>query len=586
MIQGNFFQDNDDLQLHFQKLINWDEVVREYEGKDFRDARLYRETGNENLAFAPASVAEAVDFYGSVLDSMGDVMGTFVAPRAAEMDRVGLKYENGTVRFPKALDECFEKVREAGLIPMALRRKYGGLSMPSTASSIGIELFSRADAAFCLSGLSPNVAEIVERYGSPELCAAWIPRLARGELTCAMALTEPNYGSDLPSVQTKAVKDEAGVWRITGTKRFITHASGYTGMPSIILTLARTGTPASGARGLSFFLVEGKDAFIAGVEKKLGLHSSPTCEVVFDNTPGLLIGEVGKGLVKYSMGMMNTARLMIAAQALGTATASYNEGRKYAFERQQFGKPIQDIPAVRKMLDRMETEIAAIRNIVMEGSRAVDLYLWERERQREEGVPEREAKGSEHRHREKLADFFTPLAKYYATETAKTIADDAIQIHGGAGYTEEYDVARLYRDVRITTIYEGTTQLQIVAAIGGVVVGLTPTGFLRNYISEEMAKFKASADLKDLFDLMERSVAVYKNIDAGDRDTRAFETVENAARFIISMLFERQVAMLTGAEQAARSVLARRYLDESRAVMTGNLVRLELAARKKAAASV
>lgn len=584
MIESNYFTDNEDLQLQFDSLISWEPIVQEIE-HGFADAAEYKKTSDERLAMAPSSTEEAVEYYRTILEALGEMMGKEVAPRSAEMDRIGLKYENGKVTYPEAQDYCFDELRKAGLMPFAFSRRYGGLSMPVTAQSMALEIAARADASFSLAYGNANVAEIVARYGSEEMIDEWIPKWAAGDISCAMALTEPNYGSDLPNVQTRAVKDEKGTWRITGAKRFITHASGYHKAPCVILTLARTGSPTSGARGLSFFLVESKHVEIAGIERKMGLHCSPTCEVVYDNAPAHLIGEEGLGLLRYSMGMMNSARLVIAAQSLGIAESARFEARKYAHERIQFGKPIEEIPAVRKMLDRMDAESAGMRALLLEASRTIDMYMWRKEHlTKHEGLPEKQAKKDEQvRKWEKLADLFTPLSKYYISEMCVSIAYDAVQIHGGAGFTEDYDVSRIYRDSRITTIYEGTTQLQIVAAIGGVTAGMAQNGFLRSYIEEEMAGFTPSSTLRTLFEMFEANAELYRSIEDSETKARyASEAVESAARFLLGMLMERSLVKTPEDRRPAREQLLDHLHEESIALLSANRARLELATKRAA----
>lgn len=302
--------------------------------------------------------------------------------------------------------------------------------------------------------------------------------------------------------------------------------------------------------------------------------------------PGLLIGKTGYGLVKYSMGMMNAARLTIATQSLGIATAAYFEADKYASERIQFGKPIRQIPAVKKMLDRMEREILATRCLISETGRAIELYHWRKERMiKEEGKSERDVSQDETIRRwEKLADLFTPMSKYYASEGCVSIASEALQIHGGSGYTEDYDVARIYRDSRITTIYEGTTQLQIVAAIGGVVSGMSPTGSLRQYIETELASFKPSEDLKKLWEYVETTVQKFKAItDSQVKDTLAFETVENAARLVCGLLLEKSLLKSNGDSKKKREEASKAYNIDSLAIAEGNLFKLERASRQAVA---
>ncbi|MCZ8342786.1 MAG: acyl-CoA dehydrogenase family protein [Leptospira sp.] len=575
MISNNYFSDNEDLIDHFDSITPWNEIIEAYE-ENFEDFHEYQKTNKEELAYAPGNYEDAIEFYRSTLEAGGDISGNDISQIAKEMDEVGLKYQNGNVEFPKAMVEVVEKIKSAGLLPYGIHRHYGGLGLPSVVQSMLSECVSRGDGSLAITLGCMNLAETVERFGTDEMIHEYVPKMAQGELCGAMALTEPNYGSDLPNLQTKAVKGEDGVWRISGTKRFITHACGFGNAPSIILTLARTGSTTSGARGLSFFLVHSKDVFVASIEKKMGLHCSPTCEVVFENSPGILIGEEGKGLVKYSMAMMNQARLNIAAQAMGIATAAYFEGKKYAEERIQFGKPIAQITAVKKMLDRMEREVAAMRCILYEASRSVDMYRWKEERAKMKGVSEKEVKKDENFKKwEKLASLFTPLSKYYITELANLVAYDSLQIHGGSGYTEDYDVARIYRDVRITNIYEGTTQLQTVACIGGIVSGMTETGVYREYFKTEMSSFVVSSELSDLFSQFESVVAEFTEIDSTPlREELAFEVVESAARFHNSMLLERSIGRSKVERRAHRKQLTESYILDSKAILEANLTRI------------
>ncbi|TGK05399.1 acyl-CoA dehydrogenase [Leptospira langatensis] len=576
MVENNYFLQNEDLFQHFESLIDWEEIVNAFE-LGFLDKQEYDKTGKEEFALAPSSKEEALEFYKSVLESAGELAGKEIAPIAQKMDLEGLKYKDGKVEFPQAMIDAVNKVKEAGILPYSIGRKHGGLGLPCTVQAMLMEIFSRADGSLAIALGCMNLAETIERFGSEEMVENFVPKMAAGELCGAMALTEPNYGSDLPNLQTKAIKGEDGVWRITGAKRFITHGCGFADKPSIILTLARTGTPTSGARGLSFFLVRSEDVQIAGIEKKMGLHCSPTCEVVYENTPGILIGEEGYGLVKYSMAMMNGARLSIAGQAMGIGMAAYGEAKKYAEEREQFGKKIQNIPAVRKMLELMDREILAMRSILQEASRSIDLYHWKSERWKEQGMDEREIKKDEGIKKwEKLANLFTPLSKYYITEQANRIAFDALQIHGGSGYTYDYDISRIYRDVRITNIYEGTTQLQVVAAIGGIVTGLGTKGLLRQYLDEEMGSFSPSTELVEIREKLEISHALYASLENGEnKDEVAFELVESATRTIIGVVLERSLLKLNGASKEKRASLVRAYHLDSLALLEYNRIRIE-----------
>ncbi|WP_082281397.1 acyl-CoA dehydrogenase family protein [Leptospira kirschneri] len=577
MIENNYFLENQDLQENFQFIIDWKEIINGFED-DFTDHKIFQKNGDESLSTAPGSYDEALEYYKSILESGGEIAGRQIASIAKDMDVEGLKYSSGKVTFPEAMIKGIEQVKNSGILPYSIGRKHGGLGVPATIQCMMLELFSRADGSFAISLGCLNLAETIERFGSKEMIDEYVPKMANGEIFGAMALTEPNYGSDLPNLQTKAIKDENGIWKLTGTKRFITHGCGFANIPAVILTLARTGTPTSGARGLSFFLVKSSDVFIAGIEKKMGLHCSPTCEVVYENTPGILIGEEGYGLVRYSMAMMNGARLSIAAQAMGIATAAYMEAKKYASEREQFGKKIQNIPAVRKMLSFMDGEIAGMRAILLEASRSIDLYHWKSERMKEQKIEERVIKKDETiRKWEKLANLFTPLSKYYITEIANKIAYDALQIHGGAGFTYDYDISRIYRDVRITNIYEGTTQLQVVAAIGGIVSGMSSKGHLRQYFEEEFSKIGGGSTLlNENKDSLEKIVESYSSIENSSlRDEVAFEVVQSTARVLIGLLLEKGVSKLNGETKKKREILSRDYNLESKAILLSNRIIVE-----------
>ncbi len=584
MIQNNYFSDNPELTEYFDHYVDWPEVIAQYE-EGFADAALYKKTGDEKYAFAPSSNEEAIDFYRTILDTLGELVGNELAPVAREMDRTGLKYKDGTVTFPEPMVRAYKAMQEAGLQPYSFPRSVGGIGLPASTQALLMEILGRGDGSMALAFGCPNIGEVLEHFADEQMKHEWIPKLTSGERTCAMALTEPNYGSDLSNIQCRAEKGADGRWLLNGSKRFITHGCGFADTPAIILTLARTGSPTSGARGLSFFLVKSEDVFIAGIEEKMGLHCSATCEVVYENAPGLLIGKEGEGLIKGAMGMMNSARLSIAAQSMGIASAAYMEAVKYANEREQFGRLIKDIPAVAKILKRMEREISAMRALMMEAARSVDMYLWRKDRMKSEGIADREIRNDPQiRKWEKLATLFTPLSKYYVSEWCNRIAYDAVQIHGGSGFTEEYDVARIYRDARITTIYEGTTQLQVVAAIGGVVAGLAASGFLRDYLTEEAGRIDVSSAFRDVSARLDEIVATYKQIeDATVRDDLAFEVVESAARVLNGLLLERIVHRAPAEAKGKRASLTADYHLESAALMAANLVKLRAATAREPA---
>ncbi len=583
MIANNYFTDNEDLLLYFNELIDWDEIVQATEtgadGTPFADAKEYAETENENLAFAPSSTEEAVEFYRATLESLGDLSGNLVAQRAQKMDWTGLKHENGKVTFPPEMVECYEAFKDAGIIPYMIHRRYGGLGMPAVIAAMYTEIVTRADTAFMMALGLLNLANTIVRYGTEEQKQTYVTRMAAGESLGAMALTEPNYGSDLSSVKTKAVKQEDGTYRLFGTKRFISQGCGLGEYPCTLLTLARTGGPDSGARGLSLFIVKSEDVEIAGIEKKMGLHCSPTCEVVYDNSPGELIGSEGYGLTRYTLQMMNAARAAVAALGAAIGSAAYYEAKKYAHEREQFGKNIVNIPAVKRMLDRMERENMAIRLLTGEAARAVDNYMHRTMVMERAGISERDIKKNDDlKYWERIATMFTPISKYYGSEMGITLASDAVQIHGGAGYTEEYDVARIYRDSRINTIYEGTTQLQVVGAIGQITAGMSEKGNFRKYFENELAKFSASEQVQQEWDQLEEAVSIFKEIEDSEiRDGVAFEVVEITARLMCGMLLERGASRVDGENRDRLLRYAGAYHTDSGAIILGNLYKLKAA---------
>ncbi len=562
MIQSNYFKDNADLQQQFNEIIEWPDLVNLYEN-GFADAAEFQKSKNPRYEMAPSSVEEAVQYYAEILNSAGEIAGMHVSQAAQAIDREGLKYTDNNVIHPQKMMDVIQKYRDAGLPPIAFRRKYGGLGLPSVAKAMASELMYRADTSTTIAMGSMGLAGILEKHASEEAKEKWIPKMISENYCVAMGLSEPDFGSDLPSVRTKAVLRD-GKWYLTGTKRFQTVACGLNGGPAIMLALARTGEGSSGARGLSFFIVERKDYKVTGIEKKLGLKASATCEVALEDSPGELVGKEGYGLVRYVIGMLNGARMGIASQGVGLATAGYMEAKKYAAERIQFGKPIGEIPAVARMLSRMEREIAAMRCLMIEGATIVDRYQ----------CPEFNGKVTDDaRYWEKIANTITPISKYYNSEMCNELIDDALQVFGGSGYTEDYDLARLYRDARITNIYDGTTQIQVNAAIGGVIAGMAPTGAWRMYLdslTKTIGKNDAIAETRARF---EDCAEAWRKFD--DRELKeglSFEVVESAARLVNSLLMEK--ATLRASDKTARAKLNFAYHTDSLAVVTGNLIRL------------
>lgn len=452
---ANLYTENKDLKFIMESVIDWDAILA-----------LKEEIGSDECPYDSAEEAKQT-FLGMLEDPIGDIAGNRIAPRAEEVDTVGCRCENGTVIFPEGLKRNMQDLRDAQVMGMTIPRKYGGLQFPETVYTAAIEVVSQADASLMnFFGLQGGIAETISHFGAEELQERYLPLMSSGEYTGAMALTEPDAGSDLAAVQTRAksgmqaTQDPVtGEWKISGTKRFITNGCG-----DVILVLARSEDPdkKSGGRGLSFFLVEKNERVtVRRIENKLGIHGSPTCELYFDECPAYLIGKRGMGLARYTAWLMLAARLAVGAQAQGIAQAALAEATRYANDREQFGKPIKTFPQVTMMLERMTLQSEASRAILYAASEMVDLH---------QGA---EQTGDKDKIRDygKVAEALTPIAKYFATETGNRVCYDAIQIFGGNGFMREYPVERLYRDVRITNIYEGTSQIQVIWAISRLVRG-------------------------------------------------------------------------------------------------------------------
>ncbi|NLD54402.1 MAG: acyl-CoA dehydrogenase, partial [Burkholderiaceae bacterium] len=461
---SNFFLDNRDLVFRLEHAA-LEQVVRLRED-DYAQAREF--------PYAPRTFEDARDSFRRALEIAGDIAGEFVAPRAEDVDRVGSVLADGEVRYAPGIAESLQRLRQADLMGISLPRRFGGLNFPVTILLMVIEMISRADPALMnVFGLQ-DIADTINKFGSEALKAQFLPRFASGQVTGSMALTEPEAGSDLQNVQLRATLDDTGVWRLTGVKRFITNGCGQ-----VSLVLARSEEGTTDARGLSLFVYERDQHMkIRRLEDKLGIHGSPTCELQFTDAPALLVGERRRGLTTYVMSLMNGARVAIAAQAQGIAEAACRAAAKYADERAQFGAPISHLTAVAAMLADMRVSIEASRALLYETSLIVDTkdalehrLAGLREANGAGGAEDTRALRAELKRATRLANLFTPLAKACASEMANRVTYDALQIHGGSGYMRDFPVERHARDARITNIYEGTTQLQVVAAIGGLLGG-------------------------------------------------------------------------------------------------------------------
>ncbi len=522
----NFLTDNEDILFHL-KHIDLDQIITMKED-DFAEKDVY--------AHAPRDIEDCKDSYEKILNLIGEISGEYMAPVAAEVDEEGVKLVNGEVVYAKGTQMALDMLAQADLMGLANPRKYGGLNCPVTLMSMAGEIMSRADGSFLNFGLQQDISETLNKFGSEEQKQRIIPILAKGEETSAMILTEPDAGSDLQAVTLRAHQGDDGKWYLNGVKRFITNGNGKIG-----LVLARSEEGSKGAGGLSFFLYERDEHMtIRRVENKLGIHGSPTCELQFNNAPCELVGQRRRGLTKYTMWLMNSARLMVSGQATGIAEAAYREAYKYAQERIQFGKPIIEFPPVYEMLTEMKIALEASRTLLYETSRFVDLK--ECYEHISETKPERAAEvKSEMKKYTRLANLFTPMTKLHNTEAANKITYDGLQIHGGTGYMKEFNAERHYRDARITNIYEGTSQLQVVAAIGGVTSG-TAYRYIEDFIEgndfshcPELLKKVEKAKLD-----FEKTLIKIKETEEEDIITyHSRRLVEMATDIVIALLFMR-----------------------------------------------
>ena len=452
---ANFYTDNPDLK-HYLTHPMMEKIVALKE-RDFAEADTYDS--------APRDSADAIDNSDRVLEIVGEICGDIVAENAEDVDHNGPKVENSRVIYAEGTQKNLEATRKAGLMGMAMPRRLGGLNFPITPYIMAADIVSRADAGFeNLWGLQ-DCAETIYEFADDDQKKRYIPRVCAGE-TMSMDLTEPDAGSDLQSVMLKASQKEDGSWVLNGVKRFITN-----GDADIHLVLARSEEGSHDGRGLSMFIYDKRNGGVnvRRIENKMGIKGSPTCELTYKDAPAELVGSRRLGLIKYVMALMNGARLGIAAQSVGLSEIAYREALAYAKDRKQFGKAIIEVPAVSEIISVMKAKLDASRALLYACARFVDMYKIYDDIAKERPLTPEEKK--EQKYYSKLADAFTPMAKGMTSEFANQNAYDCIQIHGGSGFMKDYACERVYRDARITSIYEGTTQLQVVAAIRHVTTG-------------------------------------------------------------------------------------------------------------------
>ena len=478
----NFYTDSPELKHYLNHPLM--QRVVELRERDFAEKDQY--------PYAPHDHEDAMDNYDRVLEIVGEICGDIIAPNAEGVDHEGSTCRDGHVYYASGTEQNLDALRKAGLMGLSMPRRYGGLNFPCVTFMLAADMVSRADAGFENLWALQDCAETIYEFGSEEQRERYIRRVCDGA-TMSMDLTEPDAGSDLQSAQLKATYDEAaGCWRLNGVKRFITN-----GDSDIHLVLARSEEGTKDGRGLSMFIYDKRDGGVTvrRIEHKMGIKGSPTCELVYNNARAELCGERRLGLIKYVMALMNGARLGIAAQAVGISHAAYTEALAYARGRRQFGKPIIEMAPVAEMVGSIKAKLDATRAILYQTARYVDIYKALEDISKERKLTPEERK--EQKYYAKLADSFTPLSKGLGSELCNQNVYDCLQVHGGSGYMKDYTCERLYRDARVTSIYEGTTQMQVIAAIRYATSGFY-AGVMREFaeweVSPEMAPLKARLD--------------------------------------------------------------------------------------------
>ena len=519
---ANFYTDNPDLKHHLNHPLM--RKIVELKERNYTDA--------EKFDYAPLNFEDAMDSYDKVLEIVGELCGGLIAENAESVDHQGPRVENGRVIYADGTKENLEACRKAGLMGMAMPRRFGGLNFPITPYIMAADIVSRADTGFeNLWGLQ-DCAETIYEFADEDQKQRYITRVCAGE-TMSMDLTEPDAGSDLQSVMLKATPQEDGTWLLNGVKRFITN-----GDSDIHLVLARSEDGTKDGRGLSMFIYDKRNGGVTvrRIENKMGIKGSPTCELVYKNAKAELCGSRRLGLIKYVMALMNGARLGIAAQSVGVSEIAYREALAYAKDRRQFGKAIIEFPAVSEMLSVMKAKLDASRTLLYECSRFVDMYKVYEDIAKERSLTAEERQ--EMKYYSRFADACTPLIKGMGSEYCNQNAYDCIQIHGGSGFMKDYACERVYRDARITSIYEGTTQLQVVAAIRHVTTG-TYLNLIKTYEAQEVSA--ALQPLKDNLAAMtakyEAAVAKVTEVkDSAYNDLMARRLVEMAGNIVMGHL--------------------------------------------------
>lgn len=541
---NNFYKDNDRLKRQMTHPMMKRIVALKEDG--YTQSREYRS--------APENFNDAIDSYDKVMEVLGEICADTIAKNASDVDAEGPRCEHGRVTYASGTQRNHEMLTRSGLYGLTQPRRYDGLNFPTVLFVMASEMVARADAGFCNIWSLQGCVDIIREFGDEELKAEFIPRIAHGA-TCSMDLTEPDAGSDLQSAMLKATwSEERGMWLLNGVKRFITN-----GDADIKLVLARSESGTADARGLSCFVYDRSwgGVTVRRIEHKMGIKGSPTCELAFNDAPAKLLGSRGLGLIKYVMSMMNGARLDIGAQSVGIMEAALREAVRYANERRQFGVPIATFPAVYSMLGRMQAKLDGSRALLYETARYVDIAktlaaksdLTDDER-------------AEMRRASKYADMFTPILKLMAGEYSNEVAYDAVQVYGGSGFIKEFSVERLYRDARVTTLYEGTSQMQVVAAARYAVSGVL-LGRIREYEADAAVMdigVKAKVRLRKMTDEFERMCEAVAAMEGDAKSYHARNLVETGARIVIAYLL-----MMDSKSDGRAALSASVYLDMAEA---------------------
>jgi alkylation response protein AidB-like acyl-CoA dehydrogenase len=543
---ANYFTDNHDIRflLDHHDLPRLAEIVE--------DGFAYA----DEFDGAPRDGAEASEKYRRILAELGRIAADEIAPTAQETDEIGnVLNADGSVTYAPGIERALRRIGETGLMGCTLPYRYGGLNCPNLILTATNDIISRADASLMnLYGLQ-GIGETINAFADEQIREEFLYDMAAGRKTAAMVLTEPDAGSDLQSVRVSARQDENGQWRINGVKRFITNGCG-----DVLLVMARSEEEIADGRGLSLFLVEkGPEVRVRRLENKLGINGSPTCELEFDDAPGRLIGERQQGLIKYVMALMYGARMGIAAQSCGIGEAAFRVARQYAHERKQFGTEIETFPAIRDLLVESSLDLHAARALTYFSSSRVDLQIGAMRAAEHAADDDARKRGkADARKYKKQNGLLTPLSKYYASEMCTRVAMNAISVMGGNGYMHDYPLERLLRDSRITTIYEGTTQMQIVAAVGGV------TGGTAESILQELLDRTWPADVEPMVEEVRTGMASLAAAVAFVKDDPDPDYRRLYARALTDMAIILIVAALFcdhAAAEPSRKVLARHWLD-------------------------